>query len=152
MNARVIPLRCVLGAVAAGLFGAAAAQSPLSEAQTRYMGAYVFDRQMEVFRRYCAPDATAAAALELGLARFRAANPDYVAALRTRPAGADFVAGVEAFDVHFDGVARVMQQHLASEAPAARCPTLARHLGDMRFARMIEEATRGAAAASIATP
>lgn len=152
MNSPVIRMPCVLGVVAAGVLGVASAQSPPGEAHVRYMGAYVFDRQVEVFRRYCASDASAAAALETGLARFRAANPDYVAALRTRPAGADFAAGVAAFDRHFDGIARVMQQHLATGPPAARCPTLARHLGGMRFARMIDEATRGAAAASIGPP
>lgn len=144
-------VRSSLCAAALCTVGAAAAQSPLSDAQTRYMGAHVFERQVEVFRRYCAPDAQAAAALERGLARFRAGNPDYVAALRTRPGEVDFLAGVEAFDARFDEIAHVMQQHLAAESPGARCPTIARHLGDMRFTAMIEEATRGANAVT-ATP
>ena len=125
--------------------GAALAQSPLTEAQTRYMGAYVFDRQMAVFRDYCAQDPQGAQALDAGAARFRQANPDYVAALQARPTEAEFLAGVATFDAQFDQVAVQMRQQLAQQPAGVQCAALGQQLAGLDFQRLLEEAGQRAA-------
>ena len=139
------PLRTLAGIVLCLAAGSAVAQSPLTDAQARYMGAHVFERQVEVFRAYCAQDPQAAEQLERGIATFRVENPDFTAALDARPVDAEFAAGVAAFDARFEQIAGAMHQYLASEPPQTRCATIAGHLGDMRFAAMIEEATHSVA-------
>lgn len=99
--------------------GDAFAQSPLSEAQTRYMGAHVFERQVEVFRRYCAADDDASRQLEVGIATFRAENPEFATALNARPTDAVFAAGVDAFDARFVEMAEAKRVSGAAAAAAA---------------------------------
>lgn len=140
-----LSLRTLAGIALCLAAGSVLAQSPLSDAQTRYMGAHVFERQVEVFRAYCAQDPQAAEQLETGIATFRAENPDFTSALEARPGDAEFVAGVEAFDARFEQIAGAMHQYLASEPPQTRCATIAGHLGGMRFAAMIDEATHSVA-------
>ncbi|MCD9027140.1 hypothetical protein LDO26_02785 [Luteimonas sp. BDR2-5] len=125
--------------------GAALAQSPLTEAQTRYMGAYVFDRQLQVFRDYCAGDPQGAQALDAGMARFQQANPDYAAALQARPTEAEFLAGVATFDAQFDQVAAQMRQQLAQQPAGPQCAALGQQLGGISFQALLEEAAQRAA-------
>ena len=133
------------------LAGDAFAQSPLSDAQTRYMGAHVFQRQVEVFRRYCSADVEASQRLETGIATFRSENPEYGAALRARPTDVDFVAGVDAFDARFVEMAEAMHAYLSLQPPQLRCAELADNQGRMRFSAMIDEAADSAAAAVTAS-
>ncbi len=122
----------------------APAQPPLDEGQARYMGAYVVSRQFEVFRRYCGGDDGARHALETGITAFRAANPDFAAALQARPDDAALRAGVAAFDARFGELADAMHAYLATQPAAVRCASIARHVATMRFAAMIDDATAGA--------
>lgn len=131
--------------------GDAFAQSPLSDAQTRYMGAHVFERQVEVFRRYCAADDDASRQLEVGIATFRTENPEFATALNARPTDAAFAAGVDAFDARFVEMAEAMHAYLALQPPQLRCAELADNLGRMRFSAMIDEAADSAAAAVTAS-
>ena len=125
--------------------GTAAAQSPLTDAQTRYMGAYVFEKQLTVFRDYCATDAQGAQALDAGATAFRENNPDFAAALQTRPSEPDFVAGVETFDTQFEAVSNQMRTQLAQQPAGPQCTALGQQLGTMRFATLLEEAGKRAA-------
>lgn len=151
MTLNRLAFRPLLTALALCVAGGAFAQSPLSDAQTRYMGAHVFERQVEVFRRYCAADADASERLEAGIATFRSENPELGTALRERPTDAAFVAGVDAFDARFVEMAEAMHAYLSLQPPQARCADLADNLGQMRFAAMIDEAADSAAAAVTAS-
>ncbi|MDC7808380.1 hypothetical protein PQS31_16305 [Luteimonas sp BLCC-B24] len=147
MNPHRLPM-CLLAALAScAMAGGASAQSPLSDVQTRYMGAHVLQRQVEVFRRYCAADADASRQLETGIATFRAGNPEFERALDAAPTDAAFLDGVAAFDARFVEMADAMHAYLALQPPQARCPELADNLGRMRFSAMIDEASHSAAAA-----
>lgn len=136
-----LPARVLLAAAFA--VGGAAAQSPLTEDEARYLGAYVFERQAEVFRRFCAADAESSAELEAGLARFRAGNPGFADALQTPPERAEVAAGVQAFDTRFEAIAVAMHDVLATRTPREQCADIALRLGSMQFETMMAEATGG---------
>lgn len=124
------------------------AQSPLTEAQSAYMGAHVFDRQIAVFREFCAQDPAGAQALDTAVTQFRLNNPDYVAAQNSKPDTPGFAAAVTAVDAQFDQVAGTMQAQLAKQPAGAQCAALAEQLRQARFASLLEQAKRGAAPAT----
>ena len=120
------------------------AQSPLTEAQSAYMGAHVFDRQLEVFREFCAQDPAGAQALDTAVTQFRLNNPDYVAAKNSKPASPEFAEAVTAVDAQFDRVAGTMRTQLAAQPAGPQCASLGEQLRQARFASLLEQARRGA--------
>lgn len=144
---RTACLALSLAAVGAPAF----AQAPPTDAQAAYMGAHVFDRQIEVFREFCAKDPAGAQALDTGVTQFRLNNPDYVAAKGSKPDSPEFAATVQAVDAQFDQVAGTMRTQLASRPVGPQCTTLGDQLRQARFAALLEQAKRGAPAAP-ATP
>jgi hypothetical protein len=132
--------------------GPAAAQSQLTDAQTRYMGAYVFEKQLGIFREYCATDPQGAAALKSGVDTFRSSNPDFAAALQARPTEPEFTAGVVNFDSQFETVATQMRTQLAQQPAAQQCTALGQQLGALRFATLLEEGRKRAEAMQAAPP
>jgi len=122
----------------------AVAQAPPSDAQAAYMGAHVFDRQIEVFREFCATDPAGAQALDTGVTQFRINNPDYVAAKGSKPDSPEFAATVQAVDAQFDQVADTMRAQLASRPVGPQCTTFGDQLRQARFVTLLEQAKRGA--------
>lgn len=120
------------------------AQAPLSDAQAAYMGAHVFDRQLEVFREFCAQDPTGAQALDTAVTQFRINNPDYVAAKKSKPESPQFAEAVEAVDAQFEQVAGTMRTQLAAQPAGPQCEALSGQLRQARFAALLEQAKRGA--------
>ncbi|WP_148087431.1 MULTISPECIES: hypothetical protein [Luteimonas] len=137
---RILRTACVVLSFAAV---PAFAQAPLSDAQATYMGAHVFDRQLEVFREFCAQDRAGAQALDTAVMQFRLNNPDYVAAKESKPQSADFDATVKAVDAQFDRMAGTMRTQLAAQPVGAQCASLGDQLRQARFASMLEQAKRG---------
>lgn len=125
--------------------GSAMAQTPMTDAQSRYMGAYVFEKQLAVFRGFCAADTQGAQALEAGAAAFRQNNPDFTAALQARPAEPAFAAGLATFDTRFAAVSEQMRTQLAQQPAGPQCAALGQQLNSLRFATLLEEAAKRAA-------
>lgn len=122
------------------------AQTALTDAQSAYLGAHVFDRQVAVFREYCAQDPAGTQAIDTGVAQFRINNPDYVAARADTPNSDEFKAAVAAFDAQFDQVAQTMRTQLAERPVGPQCATLGDELRKARFASLLEEAKQRSAA------
>lgn len=108
------------------------------------MGAHVFDRQLEVFREFCAQDPAGAQALDTAVTQFRINNPDYVAAKNSKPDSPQFAQAVEAVDAQFEQVAGTMRTQLAAQPAGPQCEALSGQLRQARFAALLEQAKRGA--------
>jgi|GEM_PF-852765 len=149
----ILRTACIALSLAAIGTPAFAQDAPITDAQAAYMGAHVFDRQVAIFREFCATDAAGAQALDTGVAQFRINNPDYVAASAAEPDTPAFAAAVKAFDSQFDQVAGTMRTQLQGRPVGPQCTQLGDQLRQARFATLLEQAKRRSApAATPATP